>query len=117
MIAARIEKEHRSVKAVYTYGMPRPGDQGLVDSYNAAGLGMRTYRMVHGHDIVATVAPSSFGFLHLGRVLTCERSAKFVAANLAADTSSDVPQFDGDDFPQSVRDHSTAYSGRRSGSA
>ena len=66
---------------------------------------MRTYRMVHGHDIVATVAPSSFGFLHLGRVLTCERSAKFVAANLAADTSSDVPQFDGDDFPQSVRDH------------
>lgn len=105
LIAARIEKEHRSVKAVYTYGMPRPGDQGLVDSYNAAGLGMRTYRMVHGHDIVATVAPSSFGFLHLGRVLTCERLAKFVAANLAADTSSDVPQFDGDDFPQSVRDH------------
>jgi triacylglycerol lipase len=105
LIAARIEKEHRSVKAVYTYRMPRPGDQGLVDSYNAAGLGMRTYRMVHGHDIVATVAPSSFGFLHLGRVLTCERLAKFVAANLAADTSSDVPQFDGDDFSQSVRDH------------
>jgi triacylglycerol lipase len=77
LIAARIDAEHPgSVDAVYTYGMPRPGGQGLVDSYNAAGLGMHTYRMVHGHDIVPTVAPSSFGFLHPGRVLTCERLAK-----------------------------------------
>jgi triacylglycerol lipase len=67
LIAARIDAEHAgSVDAVYTYGMPRPGGQGLVDSYNGAGLGMRTYRMVHGDDIVPTVAPSSFGFLHLG---------------------------------------------------
>jgi triacylglycerol lipase len=105
LIAARIDAEHPgSVDAVYTYGMPRPGGQGLVDSYNAAGLGMRTYRMVHGQDIVPTVAPSSFSFLHLGRALACERSAKFVAANLAADTSSDFPPFR-DDVAESVRDH------------
>ena len=84
--------------------MPRPGGQGLVDSDNAAGLGMHTYRMVHGHDIVPTVAPSSFGFLHPGRVLTCERLAKFVASDLAADTSSDVPPFEGG-FAQSAREH------------
>ena len=65
---------------------------------------MHTYRMVHGHDIVPTVAPSSFGFQHPGRVLTCERLAKFVASDLAADTSSDVPPFEGG-FAQSAREH------------
>jgi triacylglycerol lipase len=105
LIAARIEQERSgSVEAVYTYGMPRPGGKGLVDSYNGAGLGMRTYRMVHGDDIVPTVAPSSFGFLHLGRALVCTRLAKFVAAKLEADTSSDFPPFGGD-FAESVREH------------
>jgi triacylglycerol lipase len=105
LIAARIDAEHPgSVDAVYTYGMPRPGGQGLVDSYNAAGLGKRTYRMVHGDDIVPTVAPSSFGFLHLGRALTCTRLAKFVTPNLAVDTNSDFPPFSRD-VAQSVREH------------
>ena len=107
LIAAGIntDTEHRfSVEAVYTFGMPRPGGLPLVESYGRDGLAMRTYRMVHGDDIVPTVAPSSFGFLHLGRLLSCLRSAKFVAANLAADTSSDFPPFR-PDVAQSFRDH------------
>jgi triacylglycerol lipase len=81
------------VDAVYTFGMPRPGDQALADQYNA-DLGMRTFRLVHGEDIVPTVAPSEFHFRHLGRFLRCERQGKFDKAKLAPDVSSDLPPFD-----------------------
>jgi triacylglycerol lipase len=81
-----------SVQAVYTFGMPRPGDPAFAAAYNTL-LGRRTYRLVHGEDVVPTVAPSSFGFQHLGRFLHCERGGKFDAAQLAPDTSSDDPEF------------------------
>ena len=93
LIAHRISTELQpDVDAVYTFGMPRPGNKAFADLYNQQ-LGMRTYRLVHGEDIVPTVAPTSFGFRHLGRVLHCERLGRFDQANLASDTSSDFPPF------------------------
>jgi pimeloyl-ACP methyl ester carboxylesterase len=96
-LAARIANRtgtelQADVDAVYTFGMPRPGNKAFADLYNQQ-LGMRTYRLVHGEDIVPTVAPTSFGFRHLGRVLHCERPGRFDKANLASDTSSDFPPF------------------------
>jgi hypothetical protein len=93
LIANRIGTELQAgVDAAYTFGMPRPGSKAFADLYNQQ-LGMRTYRLVHGEDIVPTVAPTSFGFRHLGRVLHCERLGRFDKANLASDTSSDFPPF------------------------
>jgi triacylglycerol lipase len=80
------------VQAVYTFGMPRPGDDGLAETYNTR-LGQCTYRLVHGDDVVPTVAPTSLGFRHVGRYLRCERGGKFAVANLTADARSDDPQF------------------------
>jgi triacylglycerol lipase len=80
------------VGAVYTFGMPRPGNQAFADRYNEK-LSSRTYRLVHGLDIVPTVAPTELGFSHLGRLLQCERLGRFDKANLAPDTSSDLPLF------------------------
>jgi acetyl esterase/lipase len=91
LIANRIGTELQAdVDAVYTFGMPRAGSKAFADLYNRQ-LGMRTYRLVHGEDVVPTVAPTSFGFRHLGLVLHCERQGRFDKANLASDTSSDFP--------------------------
>jgi len=71
--------------------MPRPGSKAFADIYSQQ-LGTRTYRLVHGRDR-KSVAPTSFGFRHLGRVLHCERQGRFDQANLTSDTSSDFPPF------------------------
>jgi triacylglycerol lipase len=107
LIANRISTElpaelHADVEAVYTFGMPRPGNQSFADQYNQK-LGSRTYRLVHGDDIVPTVAPSKLGFRHLGRILHCERQGRFDKANLASDTSSDFPPF-ADGVAKDLRD-------------
>lgn len=78
--------------AVYTFGMPRPGNGDFKRAYDAA-IGTATYRLVHGADLVPTVAPSELGFRHVGRYLCCQRLGKFAAADLAADTASDAPLF------------------------
>ena len=94
LIAERINTELRGdVNAVYTFGMPRPGNRAFADLYNPH-LGLRTFRLVHGEDIVPTVAPSDFDFRHLGRYLPCQRQGKFDKAKLAPDVSSDLPPFD-----------------------
>src|SRR5216683_2053695 len=64
------------VTAIYTFGMPRPGSPAFAAAYDQR-LGMCTYRLVQGEDIVPTVAPSFLGFRHLGRYLHCDRGAKF----------------------------------------
>ncbi len=92
LTAHAAETDGGGVQAVYTFGMPRPGNPEFAAAYNTL-LGRRTYRLVHGEDIVPTVAPSSLGFRHLGRFLHCERGGKFDAAQLASDTSSDEPEF------------------------
>jgi predicted lipase len=48
--------------AVYTFGSPRVGDQGLCKLLERVPI----YRVVHGSDIVTTVPPEMFGFRHVG---------------------------------------------------
>jgi hypothetical protein len=55
------------VDAVYTFGMPRPGNQEFADLNNQRPGRAPTGRCMA--DIVATVAPTSLGFRHLGRLL------------------------------------------------
>jgi triacylglycerol lipase len=71
------------IAGIYTIGMPRTGDAGFADRYNLA-LGERTYRLVHGDDIVPKVPPSGplFGCRHVGRLLACARGEAFAPAAL-----------------------------------
>jgi triacylglycerol lipase len=92
LAAQRIEARKVNVRAVYTFGMPRVGDSNFAALYNQA-LGSRTYRLVHGDDVVPTVAPSELGFSHVGRYLRCARQSKFAADALASTTDSDDPKF------------------------
>jgi triacylglycerol lipase len=82
-----------SVRAVYTFGMPRAGDLEFATSYNQA-LGYRTYRLVHGDDVVPTVAPSFLGLRHVGRHIHCSRGGRFEDRALAQTIGSDEPQFE-----------------------
>ena len=81
-----------SVAAVYTFGMPRAGDAGFASAYDAL-LGSRTYRLVHGSDLVATVPPSTLGAHHVGRLLQCARLGSFRPQDMAPVAGSDDPQF------------------------
>jgi len=78
------------VRGVYVLGMPRAGDASFAAQYNAL-LGKRTFRLVHGRDIVPRVPPFSIGFRHVGRVLACPSLGRFDPARLpqeAADEKS-----------------------------
>lgn len=81
-----------SVEAVFTFGMPRPGNAVFAERYERS-LGARTYRLVYGDDLVATVAPSGIGFRHVGRLLRCRRGEFFPDVLPAAGTPSDEPLF------------------------
>ncbi len=92
LAAVRIRKESGLVAdGIYTFGMPRIGNPAFAQAYDEA-FGERTYRLVHGEDIVPTVPPSNFNFRHVGRLLHCERHTKFDAA-LLAPPGSDDPAF------------------------
>jgi hypothetical protein len=80
------------VRAVYALGMPRAGDAQFASAYNSQ-LGARTFRLVHGEDLVPTVPPSELGARHVGRLLTCPRLGKFDENALAQSTDSDEPSF------------------------
>jgi len=93
LIARNIVNEQvAGVAAVYTFGMPRAGNRDFADKYNSA-LGARTFRLVHGDDLVPTVAPSFLDFRHVGRFLRCERAARFAASALEDAPGSDQPPF------------------------
>jgi hypothetical protein len=95
LTAYQIEKDSAgSVQGVFTFGMPRPGSADFAAAYDER-LGEHTYRLVHGEDLVPTVAPSFLGFRHLGRFLHCDRGGKFDSSQLAPDTGSDEPPFVG----------------------
>ncbi|MEA2998147.1 MAG: triacylglycerol lipase [Alphaproteobacteria bacterium] len=82
--------------AVYGFGMPRPGNARFHARYTAA-LGERTFRFVHGLDIVARVPPSillgTSGFRHVGHMFQCASGGKFDGAAPPAALESDDPPF------------------------
>ena len=81
-----------TVRAVYTFGMPRTGDDSFKSGYNPV-LGSRTYRLVHADDLVPTVPPSFLqNARHVGRMLRCDRLKRF-GAQAPASMDSDDPQF------------------------
>lgn len=94
LCAARARAEQCATAAgIYTYGQPRVAGADFAASFNSGVLAARAYRLVHGHDIVATVPPPEFDFKHVGRLLKCPRHGKFNAMQLAAHGTSDEPQF------------------------
>jgi hypothetical protein len=81
------EKAHDSgmaPAAVYTFGMPRAGGASFAGRYNGK-LGDRTFRLVHGGDIVPCIPewiariapPAHLPFQHVGQMLKCDSGAKF----------------------------------------
>jgi len=94
VIAAHVLQSNRiEVAGVYTYGMPRPGDKAFADGIYDPALGPRTYRLVHGADVVATVAPSELGSRHVGRLLRCRSGTRFDPATLSQVPGPDDPHF------------------------
>ena len=80
--------------AVYGFGMPRTGNANFHTNYTKA-LGERTFRFVHGLDIVARIPPSIVpgisDFHHVGHVFQCENGRKFIDARPLSDLESDAP--------------------------
>lgn len=92
LLADRLATMGRDVLAIYTFGMTRPGRRDFADRYNRSALAGRTYRLVHGEDIVATTPPSEpFGFRHVGRYAPVPRGGKI--KNAGAGIGSDEPGF------------------------
>jgi hypothetical protein len=93
VLCARRALQELAIKAdaVYTFGQPRTGNALFAEDFNGV-LGERTYRLIHGQDIVPTVPPTTLGFVHVGRFLACERHGRFDASRLSA-TPSDEPPF------------------------
>jgi triacylglycerol lipase len=92
--AQRLQREHKlEPAAVYTFGAPRVGSQAFADGYNSCGLGERTYRLIHGLDIVPTLPPSRLGFRHAGRMILCERGGRFTDTQALSLCDCDDPPF------------------------
>jgi triacylglycerol lipase len=82
LIEERVVSVER-IGGVYTIGMPRVGNAEFAARYNLV-LGEKTYRLVHGDDIVPKVPPceAPFGCRHVGRRLSCSRGEAFAATGL-----------------------------------
>jgi triacylglycerol lipase len=84
------------ILGVYTFGMPRAGNDLFAQDYRAiagSGLADRTYRFIEGADIVPQVPPpeAPFNFRHIGCALACAHGALFTAGNLVGDAAEQVP--------------------------
>ncbi len=97
------EKAHdigRTPAAVFTFGMPRAGGADFAGRYNGK-LGDRTFRLVHGGDIVPCIPewfarlapPGRFQFQHVGQMLKCDSGAKFDRLATLALVSANDPAF------------------------
>ena len=78
--------------AVYVFGMPRAGGDVFASRYNAK-LGEKTFRLVYGRDVVATVPMSKLGFRHVGRMLACSTDGKFDPSESLSAVGSNDPEF------------------------
>ncbi len=73
------------LRAVYTLGMPRVFTRTSAQDYDTAPLGsdatlgQRTFRLIHGADIVPHVPPAiaHLDYRHVGRALSCPRGGRF----------------------------------------
>ncbi len=73
------------LRAVYTLGMPRVFTAASARAYNDtrlapdASLGQRTFRLIHGADIVPHVPPTigHLDYCHVGGALACPRGGRF----------------------------------------
>lgn len=74
------------LRAVYSLGMPRVFTGAAAQAYDnapissdAATLGQRTFRLIHGADIVPHVPPAiaHLDYRHVGRALSCPRGRRF----------------------------------------
>jgi hypothetical protein len=87
-----LEEEHIRATAIYTFGGPRAGGRDFFNRYTP-DLGERTFRLVHGDDIVASVPPSLLGiFRHVGRLVHCGRGLTFEGIAPASSADND-PSF------------------------
>jgi triacylglycerol lipase len=69
LIANRLQREKsRAATAVYLFGAPRAGGRGLAAEYCDL-LASRTFRLVHGGDIVPTVPPRFWASIMLAVIL------------------------------------------------
>jgi len=92
--AARLHRELKiDATAIYTFGAPRVGSAAFANTYNGCGLGERTYRLIHGLDIVPTLPPSRLGFRHAGRMIVCKRGGRFTGAEVLSVCDCDDPPF------------------------
>jgi triacylglycerol lipase len=95
LAASRAADQGAAPAAVYGFGMPRVGNARFHAHYTAA-LGERTFRLVHGIDIVPTVPPSILGFRHVGRMLDCASGGSFAGDMMALSSpEADDPLFTG----------------------
>jgi triacylglycerol lipase len=100
-VAHELSKSKRSAEAVYTFGMPRAGDATFAADYDQR-LGQRTFRFVHGEDLVPSVppaqllAPALAPHQHVGFFIHCDRGKKFMPDQKSLDTKSNQPIRDDD---------------------
>lgn len=93
--AARLWRDKQiAPSAVYTFGAPRAGSAGFARDYIKSGLGERTFRIVHGLDIVPSLPPSALGFRHAGHALICNRGERCAEGPLLPCDCDDPPFFD-----------------------
>jgi triacylglycerol lipase len=86
--------------AVYTFGMPRAGGAIFAARYNEK-LGDRTFRLVHGGDIVPCIPewfarllpPGRFQFQHVGQMLRCDSGTKFDRLGTLSPMTANDPAF------------------------
>ena len=94
--------------AVYAFGCPRAGGADFRARYDGAGLGARTFRLVHGRDFVARLPPFA-SYKHVGRLLSCDSGTRFSGGSLTAvDSEEPAPDVRLGDFtgylPAAVED-------------
>jgi hypothetical protein len=91
LFAHRLVQERRKrLVGVYTFGMPRCCGHAFAHDISQS-IGDRTFRFIHGTDIVPTMPPSMFGFSHVGIRVQCERHGKFAPSDIALEPD-DEPQ-------------------------
>jgi triacylglycerol lipase len=91
LAATRALQKGAEPTAVYTFGMPRLGGETFATAYNNGPLGAKTYRLVHGLDLVSRVPFAKLQFFHVGRVLQCDRGKKFDRAAQPSAIGSNEP--------------------------